>query len=99
MKAIQLLTVVALTLCVTMPSSADTIKTNKTLSEKVLEKHQSLETYHAKWSPVTNDPNVTEKRHEKSHLMGKIKSMLICVNPWLIKKRDLISPDKHPRGG
>ena len=61
MKAIQLLTIAALTLCITISSSADTIKVDKPLAEKVLEKYQSFDTYHAKWSPVANDPNVTER--------------------------------------
>ena len=39
MKAIQLLTVISLTLCVITLSSADTTKSDKPLAEKVLEKY------------------------------------------------------------
>jgi hypothetical protein len=76
MKAIQLLTVAALTLCIITPSSADTIKTNKTLAEKVLEKYQSFETYHAQWTPEINDSNNTSKMIWEVAFDRKTKSVL-----------------------
>ena len=45
------------TFCITIPSFAETIKANKTLAEKVLEKYQSFETYHACWSATVDDQN------------------------------------------
>jgi len=62
MKTVQLLTIATLSLCATSPLfAADTVEADKTLAEKVLEKYQSLQTYHAKWEVGSHDPNMPEK--------------------------------------